>query len=71
MYAIGELQRWAGRVCLFLGAAFAMLGYYYANVRFLPIMAGFTILAAVCYVPRVVASQETRSLRASGQRPAV
>ena len=65
-----ELQRWAGRLCLLLVAAFGMLGYYYANVRFLPLMAGFAILAAVCYVPRA-ASSRAPSLRSSGQRPAI
>ncbi len=70
MYANEELQRWAGRVCLLLVAAFGMLGYHYANVRFLPMTAGFAILAAVCYLPRSV-SQEARSLRESGQHPAI
>lgn len=65
-----ELQRWSGRICLLLVAAFGMLGYYYANVRFLPLMAGFAILAAVCYVPRA-ASSRAPSLRTSGQRPAI
>ena len=65
-----ELQRWAGRTCLLLVAAFGMMGYHWANVRFLPLMAGFAILAAVCYVPRA-ASQEASSLRHSGQHPAI
>jgi len=70
MYASEELQRWAGRACLMLVAAFGMLGYHYANVRFLPLVAGFAILAAVCYMPRA-ASQEGRPLRESGQHPAL
>jgi hypothetical protein len=65
-----ELQRWAGRFCLLLVAAFGMLGFHWANVRFLPLMAGFAILAAVCYAPRT-ASPEARTLRHSGQRPAI
>ncbi len=70
MEASQELQRWAGRVCLLLVTALGMMGYYFANVRFLPVMAGFAILAAVCYVPRVI-SQGARPLRESGQRPAI
>jgi hypothetical protein len=65
-----ELQRWAGRFCLLLVATFGLMGYYYANVRFLPLMAGFAILAAVCYAPRSAAT-ETRSLRSSGQHRAI
>jgi hypothetical protein len=64
-----ELQRWAGRLCLMLVAALGMMGYHWANVRFLPLMAGFAILAGVCYARRT-ASQEARSLRPSGQHPA-
>jgi len=70
MFANEELQRWAGRVCLLLVAAFGMLSYHYANVRFLPMMAGFAILAAVCYAPRI-ASQGARPLRESGQHPVI
>ena len=64
-----ELQRWAGRFCLLLVAAFGMLGFHWANVRFLPLVAGFAILAAVCYAPR--AAQEASPMRDSGQRPAI
>ena len=70
MFASEELQRWAGRLCLLLVAAFGMMGYHWANVRFLPIMEGFAILAAVCYAPRA-ASHEARPLRPSGQHPAM
>lgn len=70
MSASEELQRWAGRTCLLLVAAFGMLAYHYANVRFLPLMAGFAILAAVCYVSRP-ASQQATSFRDSGQHPAI
>ena len=69
MYASDELQRWAGRLCLLVVAALGMMGYYFANVRFLPVIAGFAILAAVCYLPRAV--QHSRSLRRSGQHPAI
>ena len=70
MFASEELQRWAGRLCLLLVASFAMMGYHWANVRFIPLMAGFAILAGVCYAPRTVTG-EARSLRPSGQRPAI
>jgi hypothetical protein len=70
MVANEELQRWAGRLCLLLVASFAMMGYHWANVRFLPLMAGFAILAGVCYTRRIV-SEETRALRPSGQHPAI
>lgn len=70
MFGSQELQRWAGRLCLMLVAALGMMGYHWANVRFLPLMAGFAILAGVCYAPRA-ASQEARSLRPSGQHPAI
>ena len=70
MFASEELQRWAGRLCLLLVAAFGTMGYHWANVRFIPLMAGFAILAGVCYAPWTVAG-EARSLRPSGQRPAI
>jgi hypothetical protein len=70
MVANEELQRWAGRLCLLLVASFGMMGYYWANVRFLPLMAGFAILAGVCYARRIV-SEEARTLRPSGQHPAI
>lgn len=70
MFANEELQRWAGRICLLLVMASGLLGYHWANVRFLPMMAGFAILAGVCYAPRT-ASPEASSLRRSGQHPAI
>jgi hypothetical protein len=65
-----ELQRWAGRFCLMLVAALGMMGYHWANVRFLPLMAGFAILAGLCYAPRAV-REEAGRLRPSGQHPAI
>jgi hypothetical protein len=64
-----DLQRWAGRTCLLLGAALAMLGYHFANIRFAPLVAGFAILAGVCYVGRNAAVATTR-LRSSGRHSA-
>jgi len=68
MVANEELQRWAGRLCLLLVAAFGIMGYHWANVRFLPLVAGFAILAGVCYAPRSVSEG---TLRPSGQHPAI
>jgi hypothetical protein len=65
-----DLQRWAGRLCLLLVGAFGMMSYYFANVRFLPIGAGFAILAVVCYSGRVV-SGAARPLRHSGEHRAL
>ena len=62
-----ELQRWAGRICLLLGVGLGMMGYYFANVRFVPLVAGFAILAGVCYNLRAAATP--RPVRDSGQHP--
>jgi len=70
MFPNEDLQRWAGRICLLLVVAFGMMGYHFANVRFLPIMAGFAILAGVCSSGRS-ASAPTRPLRDSGHHPAL
>jgi hypothetical protein len=69
MFPNQDLQRWTGRACLLLVMAFGMMGYYFANVRFLPLAAGFAILAGVCYSGRGE-SGLTRPLRDSGQHPA-
>jgi hypothetical protein len=53
-----------------LVGALGMMGYYFANVRFLPLVAGFAILAGVCYI-RGGAAASTRPLRESGQHPAL
>ena len=65
-----DLQRWAGRACLLLGTALAMMGYYFANIGFLPLVAGFAILAGVCYGGRGL-SGSSRVLRSSGQHPVI
>jgi hypothetical protein len=63
-----DWRRWAGRICLLLVGVLGMIGYFFANVRFLPIVAGFAILAGLCYIGRV-ASAPARPLRDSGQHP--
>jgi hypothetical protein len=70
MFPNEDLQRWAGRTCLLLVGALGLMGYYFANVRFLPLMAGFAILAGVCYIRRG-ASDPIRAVRDSGQHPAL
>ena len=66
MFPNEDLQRWAGRTCLLLVGALGMMGYYFANVRFLPLVAGFAILAGACYAGQGVAAAR-RPLRESGQ----
>ncbi|HEU4474843.1 MAG TPA: hypothetical protein VFR72_08390 [Gemmatimonadales bacterium] len=70
MFPNEDLQRWAGRMCLMLVGALGMMGYYFANVRFLPLVAGFAILAGVCYSRRGHANV-IPPLRESGQHPAL
>ena len=66
MFPNDDLQRWAGRTCLLLVGALGMMGYYFANVRFLPLVAGFAILAGLCYVGQGVFAGR-RPLRDSGK----
>jgi hypothetical protein len=47
-----EIARWSGRAFLGLAAALIGTGFYYGNVRFLPVAAGFAILGAVCLSAR-------------------
>jgi hypothetical protein len=68
MFPLEELQRLAGKICLLLVAVLGMMGYHFANVRFLPIMAGFGILAGICHFHRGE-SAAPRQLRHSGQHP--
>ena len=70
MFPNEDLQRWAGRTCLLLVGALAVMGYHFANVRFLPLVAGFAILAGVCYLGQGV-SVARRPLRESGQHRAL
>ncbi len=45
-------RRWVGWVCLGAVAALLSMGYHFGNVRFVPLVAGFAILAAVCFFDR-------------------
>jgi hypothetical protein len=47
-----RLSRLAGWVCIGFVALFCFLGYYFRNVRFTPVAAGFLILAAVGFIER-------------------
>jgi hypothetical protein len=70
MFPNEDLQRWAGRICLLLVGALGMMGFHFANVRFVPLMAGFAILAGVCYGSQGM-SAARRPLRDSGQHSAL
>ena len=59
-----NLRRWAGWFCLGLVAAFAFLGYFFGNIRFAPLAAGFVILAAVFLV-----EWEEEQARTNGIQP--
>ena len=52
-------------------SASQITGYYYANIRFAPVAAGFAILAGVFYSGRLAAAAPTRSLSNSGQHRAL
>jgi hypothetical protein len=47
-----KLRRLAGWFCLGLVALFALLGYFFGNIRFAPIAGGFLILSAVFLIER-------------------
>ena len=69
MFERGFAALGRAELCLLIVAALGMMGYYFANVRFLPVMAGFAILAGVCFSARGIAAS-SRTLRPSGQHPA-
>jgi hypothetical protein len=52
MEFLETVRRWAGWVFLGVVAALASIGYHFGNVRFVPLAAGFAILAAVCFADR-------------------
>jgi hypothetical protein len=45
-------RRWAGWLCLGAVATLTSMGYHFGNVRFAPVVVGFAILAAVCFLGR-------------------
>jgi hypothetical protein len=53
-----EWMMWAGRVCLGLVGGLGLMAFHFGNIRFLPIVAGFAILAAVCYAWRSARSTD-------------
>lgn len=65
-----DLQRWAGRLCAGAVVVLMMTGYYYANIRFAPVVAGFAILAGLFYSGRLAAAP-SRQLRHSGSHRAL
>ena len=42
-----EIARWSGRAFLGVTAVLVGMGVHYGNIRFLPVAAGFAILAAI------------------------
>ncbi|HEU5039860.1 MAG TPA: hypothetical protein VFT84_03505 [Gemmatimonadales bacterium] len=67
-----QLQRWAARLCAGLVVGLVMTGYYFANIRFAPVAAGFAILAGVFYSGRLAAAAPTtRPLTDSGRHRAL
>ena len=52
MEFLETVRRWAGWIFLGIVAALGSMGYHFGNVRFVPLAAGFAILAAVCFADR-------------------
>jgi hypothetical protein len=59
-----KLRRWAGWFCLGVVALFALLGYYFRNVRFTPVAGGFLILSAVFLIERGKGAAEGHAIHA-------
>lgn len=66
-----DLQIWAGRFCLSVMSALTLMGFYYGNVRFVPVAAGFAILAGVFYFARIQSVAPTRAPAVSGSHRAL
>jgi hypothetical protein len=60
MEFLETVRRWAGWMFLGVVAALTSMGYHFGNVRFVPLVAGFAILAAVCFLDR--GRQQVRSV---------
>jgi hypothetical protein len=56
---LDSVRRWAGWAFLAIVAALVSMGYHFGNVRFVPLAAGFAILAGVCLLDR--GRQQARS----------
>jgi hypothetical protein len=68
-----RIRRWAGWLCLGMVATLTSMGYHFGNIRFVPLVAGFAILAAVCLIERGRAPMRTDGIhprRDSGINPA-
>ena len=59
MEFLETVRRWAGWMFLGVVAGLTSMGYHFGNVRFVPLVAGFAILAAVCFLDR--GRQQVRS----------
>jgi hypothetical protein len=70
---LDNVRRWSGWVFVTLVAALVTMGYHFGNVRFLPLAAGFAILAALCLTERGRAPMRSDAIhprRNSGVSPA-
>jgi hypothetical protein len=67
MEVLDAVRRWAGWMFLGIVAVLISMGYHFGNVRFIPLAAGFAILAAVCFLDR--GRQQVRSGNGVHSRP--
>jgi hypothetical protein len=58
MQPVGEWEMWAGRLCLGLAGVLGLMGFHFGNIRFLPMVAGFALLAVVCYIWRAARTSD-------------
>lgn len=70
MGSSAQLQLWGGRLCLGMVAALSLTGYYFGNIRFVPMATGFAIMAVLCYSLRT-APPAPRRFASSGSHQAL
>jgi hypothetical protein len=57
-----KLRRVAGWCCLGMVAIFVLLGYFFGNIRFAPLAAGFLILSAVFLIELAPEQAQTSAI---------
>jgi hypothetical protein len=57
-----SLRRVAGWCCLGMVAIFVLLGYFFGNIRFAPLAAGFLILSAVFLIELAPEQAKTNAI---------
>jgi hypothetical protein len=65
-----KARRMVGWCCLGLVALFALLGYYFGNIRFTPLAGGFLILSAVFLIELAPEQAESNGIH-SGTDPRI